>query len=214
LNGKLSPLMPATGSPQEVHVYDPIPLDQLPTVTLPAGPNFTGIAVDKDGRIYAVSWNTPDVWRFSPTGELQRHRRLAEGQLNNLLDIDISDDNRLLIGNDKGFAVRLPVVNFVGTGGGTLPKSSYKVIQIKDATGADASGPTFVSWADPQKITVPHVTIKGKKFEDLNSNGVQNIGEPGLEGWTIFADLDNSGTLGAAEPFAVTDALGKYNLDV
>jgi len=190
-------------------------LDQLPTVTLSPGPNFTGIAVDKDGRIYAVSWNTPDVWRFSPTGELQRHRRLAEGQLNNLLDIDISDDNRLLIGNDKGFAVRLLVANFTGTGGGTLPKSSYKVIQIKEPNGTDpAAGPVFVSWADPQKITLPHVTIKGKKFEDLNSNGVQNIGEPDLEGWTIFADLDNDGMLGAAEPFAVTDALGKYSLDV
>src|SRR5439155_18548775 len=145
----------------------------------------------------------------------QRHRRLAEGQLNNLLDIDISDDNRLLIGNDKGFAVRLPVANFIGTGGGTLPRSSYKVIQIKEPNGTDpAAGPVFVAWADPQKITLPHVSITGKKFEDLNANGVRNLGEPGLAGWTIFADLDNSGTLGGAEPFAVTDALGNYSLDV
>ena len=215
LNGKLYALTPPGGDTQAIHVFDPLTLDPFPTVTLPAGPNFTGIAVDEDGRIYAVSWNTPDVYRYSPTGQLQRHRRLAEGQLNNLLDIDISDDDRLLIGNDKGFAVRLPVSKFTGTAGGTLPRSAYKVIQIKEPNGTDpASGPTFVAWADPQKITLPHVTITGRKFEDLNADGVRNMGELGLGGWTIFADLDNSGTLGAAEPFAVTDERGNYTVDV
>jgi hypothetical protein len=215
LDGKLYALTPPGGGPQAIHVYDPVTLDPLPTVNLPAGPNFTGIAVDKDGHIFAVSWNTPDVYRFSPTGQQQRHRRLAEGALNNLLDIDISDDDRLLIGNDKGFAVRLKAASLTGTGGGTLPKSTYKVFQIKEPNGTDpASGPTFVSWADPQKITVPHVTVAGTKYEDANVNGVRDTGELGLAGWTIFADLDNSGTLGGAEPFAVTDAQGNYSLDV
>jgi hypothetical protein len=203
------------GGPQAVHVFDPVTLTAYPVVNLPAGPNFTSVAADKNGLIYAVSWNTPDVYRFSPTGQLQRHRRLAEGQLNNLMDIDISDDNRLLIGNDKGYVVRLPVANFTGTGGSTLPRTYYKVIQVRDPNGVDpAEGPTFVAWADPQKITLPHVTVTGRKYHDLNANGVRNLGEPGLAGWTIFADLDASGTLGAAEPFAVTNSLGNYTLDV
>ncbi|HKB04300.1 MAG TPA: hypothetical protein VKD90_18900, partial [Gemmataceae bacterium] len=215
LDGKLYALTPPGGGPQAIHVYDPATLDPFPTVTLPADPNFTGIAVDADGRIYAVSWNTPDVWRYSPTGQLQRHRRLQEGELNNLLDIDISDDDRLLIGNDKGFAVRLPVTKLTGTSGATLPKSAYKVIQIKQPNGTDdAAGPTFVAWADPQKITLPHVTVGGRKFEDLNGNGVRKLGEPDLAGWTIFADLNANSTLDPAEPFAVTDAQGRYSLDV
>jgi hypothetical protein len=214
LDGKLYALQPATGSPQVIDVYDPLTLDKFPSVTLPAGPNFTGIAVDKDGRIYAVSWNTPDVYRFSPTGQLQRHRRLQEGELNNLLDIDISDDNRLLMGNDKGFAVRLPVANFIGTGGGTLAPSAYRRFQIKEPDGTDAAGPVFVAWADPQKITLPHVTVTGRKFEDLNTNGVRNTGELGLAGWTVFADLNANGTLDTGEPSAVTDDLGNYSLDV
>jgi len=215
LNGKLYALTPPDGGPQAVHVYDPLTLDAFPTVNLPSGPNFTGIAVDKQGRIYAVSWNTPDVYRFSATGDEQRHRRLEGGQLNNLLDIDISDDGKLLIGNDKGFAVRLPVANLTGDGGGTLPRKNYKVIQMLEPNGTDpSSGPTFVSWADPQEITLPHVTITGKKYEDQNTNGVRDTGEPGLEGWTIFADLNENGTLDPTEPFAVTDSLGKYSLDV
>ena len=215
LNGKLYALTPSGGGPQAVHVFDTVTLTSFPTVTLPAGPNFTGIAVGKGGAIFAVSWNTPDLYLFSPTGQLLRHRRLQEGQLNNLLDIDVSDDGRLLIGNDKGYMVRMQVANFTGTSGATLPKSKYRVIQIKDPNGVDpAEGPTFVAWADPQEITLPHVTITGRKLDDLNTNGVRDTGEPGLEGWTIFADLNESGTLDLSEPFAVTDALGNYSLDV
>ena len=125
---------------------------------------------------------------------------MEEGQLNNLLDIDISDDGRLLIGNDKGYVVRLEVANFTGSGGGTLPQSSYtRSFRSRTRTAIDpAEGPTFVSWADPQEITLPHVTVTGRKYDDLNTNGVRDIGEPGLAGWTIFADLNESGILDAA----------------
>jgi hypothetical protein len=215
LNGKLYALTPPSGDEQEIHVFDPLALDQFETVSLPAEPNFTGIAVDRRGRIYAVSWNTPDVWRFSPTGQQQLHRRLEGGQLNNLLDIDISDDGKLLMGNDKGYVVRLAVANFTGNGGGTLPKRLYKVIQVMDANGTDpAEGPTFVSWADPQEIEIPHVTVTGRKFHDLNTNGVRDLGEPGLTGWTIFADFNENGLLDAGEPSAETNELGQYTLDV
>lgn len=215
LNGKLYALTPPSGDEQEIHVFDPLTLDQFPTVSLPAEPNFTGIAVDRRGRIYAVSWNTPDVWRFSPTGNEQLHRRLEGGQLNNLMDIDISDDGKLLMGNDKGYVVRLAVANFTGDGGGVLPKRLYKVIQVLQDNGVDPSdGPTFVSWADPQQIDVPHVTVKGRKFHDLNTNGVRDLGEPGLAGWTIFADFTENGVLDAGEPSAQTDADGRYTLDV
>ena len=215
LNGKLYALTPPSGDQQEIHVFDPLTLDQFDTVSLPAEPNFTGIAVDRRGRIYAVSWNTPDVWRFSPTGNEQLHRRLEGGQLNNLMDIDISDDGKLLMGNDKGYVVRLAVANFTGDGGGTLPKRLYKVIQVMDPNGTDpAEGPTFVSWADPQQIDVPHVTITGRKFHDLDTDGVRDLGEPGLAGWTIFADFNENGLLDTGEPSAETNELGQYTLDV
>ncbi len=53
--------------------------------------------------------------------------------------------------------------------------------------------------------------IYGTKFEDSNQNGIQDQGEPGLEGWTIFLDGNRNGTLDAGEVSTVTDSSGKYS---
>ncbi|MHC4398953.1 MAG: SdrD B-like domain-containing protein [Planctomycetota bacterium] len=53
-------------------------------------------------------------------------------------------------------------------------------------------------------------SISGRKFEDLNGNGAQDPGEPGLEGCTIFLDRDRDGSLGPSEPSITTDANGDY----
>ena len=63
-------------------------------------------------------------------------------------------------------------------------------------------------------VPAPHVSVAGAAFEDVNASGVRDAGEPGLAGWTVFADLDTDGALGAGEPFAVTDAGGRYRLQV
>ncbi len=52
--------------------------------------------------------------------------------------------------------------------------------------------------------------ITGTKFNDLNANGVQDVGEPGLEGWTIYLDENNNGTLDVGETSTLTDASGDY----
>ena len=56
-------------------------------------------------------------------------------------------------------------------------------------------------------------SISGRKFDDLNADGVQDPGEPGLEGWTIFIDDDGDGFLDDAERSTVTDADGNYLFD-
>jgi hypothetical protein len=63
-------------------------------------------------------------------------------------------------------------------------------------------------------VPAQHVTVAGAEFEDVNANGVRDVGEAGAAGWTVFADLDNNGVLSAGEPFAVTDANGNYRLQV
>jgi len=63
-------------------------------------------------------------------------------------------------------------------------------------------------------VPAQHVTVAGVEFEDVNANGVRDAGEAGVAGWTVYADLDNNGLLGASEPFAVTDAGGRYRLEV
>jgi|GEM_PF-1633728 protocatechuate 3,4-dioxygenase beta subunit len=59
----------------------------------------------------------------------------------------------------------------------------------------------------PAFIGYPIARINGKKFNDLDSNGIFNVGEPGLSGWTVFANgLLSSDT-------STTDANGNYVLE-
>ncbi|MEM6646846.1 MAG: GEVED domain-containing protein, partial [Bacteroidota bacterium] len=56
----------------------------------------------------------------------------------------------------------------------------------------------------------PAGEIGGRKWHDENADGEQNNGEPPLEGFVFFADLDGSGTLDAGEPSSTSNAEGAY----
>ena len=57
-------------------------------------------------------------------------------------------------------------------------------------------------------------SVTGVKFHDLNSNGIRELTEPGLPGWTIYSDLDGNGLVGLREPKTITGADGSYVLAV
>src|SRR5207302_968506 len=42
-------------------------------------------------------------------------------------------------------------------------------------------------------------TISGQVFNDLNGNGIKDVGEPGQQGVTVFLDSNNNGVLDAGE---------------
>lgn len=71
--------------------------------------------------------------------------------------------------------------------------------------------PCFNDGVD-QALIESSCSVSGVKFEDLNSDGVLNPEEPGLAGWTIFADFDGNAQPDAGEPSAVTDSSGSYTL--
>src|SRR5207237_5736640 len=54
------------------------------------------------------------------------------------------------------------------------------------------------------------ISISGQAFNDVNGNGSKDIGEPGLQGWTVFLDTNNNGTLDFGEPSTLTDSKGNY----
>ncbi|QDU26633.1 Serine-aspartate repeat-containing protein D precursor [Anatilimnocola aggregata] len=63
-----------------------------------------------------------------------------------------------------------------------------------------------------------NTAVSGTVYEDVNSNGVRDGGENGIAGWTVYLDLDNSGTLnndaaGTQEPSAVTNVDGDYRIN-
>ncbi|MEP6169485.1 MAG: Ig-like domain-containing protein [Rhodopirellula bahusiensis] len=56
--------------------------------------------------------------------------------------------------------------------------------------------------------------VTGRKFEDVNENGLYDAGEPGVEGAYIYADLDGDNLPDLGEPFAITDENGLYSIDL
>ena len=62
-------------------------------------------------------------------------------------------------------------------------------------------------------LTIGAGALYGTKYNDLDGDGQRDADtEPGLEGWTIFADTDGSGYPDPGEPVVVTDANGDYAL--
>src|SRR5207249_1755844 len=58
----------------------------------------------------------------------------------------------------------------------------------------------------------PPGEVAGTMWHDRNGNGRRDPDEPGLEGFTIFVDLDNNTKLDEGEPSTVTDKDGHYSL--
>jgi serine-aspartate repeat-containing protein C/D/E len=52
----------------------------------------------------------------------------------------------------------------------------------------------------------------GAVFNDLNVNGINDSSDPGLAGWTVFADINSDGQFNAGEPSTVTDVKGKFTI--
>jgi hypothetical protein len=63
--------------------------------------------------------------------------------------------------------------------------------------------------------TITNVTgsISGRKFIDVNVNGIPDVGEPGIAGFTIYIDLNRNNTLDSSEPSTLTDATGSYQFN-
>jgi protocatechuate 3,4-dioxygenase beta subunit len=47
-------------------------------------------------------------------------------------------------------------------------------------------------------------------YSDINANGSQDNGEPGLAGWYVFIDLGETGQYANGDPYVLTDANGNY----
>ncbi len=52
----------------------------------------------------------------------------------------------------------------------------------------------------------------GVKWHDIDADGIRDVGEPGMPGIYIYADLDKNGSIALGEPAAITDANGNYNI--
>lgn len=109
-----------------------------------------------------------------------------------------------------------------------LPPDDYDVIEILPSEDWEVSigfdnklSATVVAGTqvtlDFANFSLTHGAIQGTIYNDLNFDGVRQIDvetgeflEPGLEGWTVFVDLNLNSIQDAAEPFTTSDADGRY----
>lgn len=114
------------------------------------------------------------------------------------------------------FVDKTPVIS-----GGTnsFNKGTYTVSETGDSSytaefsgDCDASGMVSLDIGDKLKtctltntaIDVPTYRLHGQKFSDLNGSHTWNEGEPALNGWTVFIDDNENGSLDTGERSMVT----------
>ncbi len=60
---------------------------------------------------------------------------------------------------------------------------------------------------------IPHVTITGQVFNDLNGNGKRDANESALNNFSVYIDANNNGRFDANETFVKTGANGAYTIN-
>ncbi|MDA3874927.1 MAG: PKD domain-containing protein [Kiritimatiellae bacterium] len=97
---------------------------------------------------------------------------------------------------------------------GTLPTTIVVTDLSDDGADPDPNGngdPTEAGENDPTSITLTG-SIGDFVWNDVNGDGVQDIGETGIPGVTVFLDLNTDGTLDGGEPSDITGANGAYDI--
>jgi hypothetical protein len=83
--------------------------------------------------------------------------------------------------------------------------------------GATTTNPLAVAVSGGANVASANVgisnvgAVSGYIYDDVNGNGVQDGGEAGLSGRTVWLDRAINGVIGATEPFITTDVTGYYS---
>jgi secreted trypsin-like serine protease len=88
---------------------------------------------------------------------------------------------------------------------------------VKPSSGSTQTTRVFVGGVSPIKafgVTPIKGRVSGLIFHDTNGNGLQDSGELGLPGWTVYSDLNQNAQYDLGEPATATCANGSYALDV
>ena len=87
----------------------------------------------------------------------------------------------------------------------TSPTNNYGD-HVTVSAGSTATGENFVDTATATNTA----SIAGTVFDDANDNLKQDTGEAGLSGWTLYLDLNNSGSFVTGDPTTTTGSNGTY----
>ncbi|WP_293341034.1 collagen binding domain-containing protein [Microcoleus sp. CAWBG58] len=99
-----------------------------------------------------------------------------------------------------------------------LPPGTYQVREVQQPnfrqTTPNPAPITITSGTNASNINFGNNfnagTIAGTKFNDINSNGRLDPGEPPLANWQIYLDLNRNNRLDGGEPSTITNLQGNY----
>ncbi|MGV3512808.1 MAG: beta strand repeat-containing protein [Novosphingobium sp.] len=101
------------------------------------------------------------------------------------------------------YSVLVPVANF----GNADPATTYMYLYVQ----MGAAGTDWITNGGFEEWNLQNAgSVTGTKFNDLDSDGVRDAGENGVQGVTVFIDTNDNGVLDSGERSTVTDANGNY----
>jgi LPXTG-site transpeptidase (sortase) family protein len=90
------------------------------------------------------------------------------------------------------------------------PTHTPTVTDTPTPTPTVTNTPTHTPTNTPTSI--PMATIGDRVWNDVNGNGVQDPGEPGIQNVRVFIDLDNDDSYDVGEPTDLTNSSGNYSI--
>ncbi|HND54046.1 MAG TPA: SdrD B-like domain-containing protein, partial [Pirellulaceae bacterium] len=108
-------------------------------------------------------------------------------------------------------SVRIPAgaaqvtVDVTGVNDGQLDGS--RVVKLSASATGYNSASSILNVRD-----IPFAQLRGAAFDDRDADGVRDVGETGLSGWTMYLDADGDAVLDPGELSATTDADGAYSI--
>ncbi|TWU47692.1 SdrD B-like domain-containing protein [Rubripirellula reticaptiva] len=185
------------------------------TLLLPAGdtpPQFsTSLSESVDGQSIIAYASDQRAFTIDPaTGRTTSVVELAETQgfdyaataVGQELFVGSSGSSGTLVYNDAWVLQRTMTTNFTRQGfGGGLYEDSGLVVSV-------SSGQTTADVSFGYRSTLG--TISGTILDDVNSDGISDVGDQPRVGVDVFLDSNRNGVLDAGEVFVTTDAAGTY----
>jgi hypothetical protein len=186
------------------------PAEGFYTVTATSGQNVSNLNFgNQSGTITGLVFNDLNANGVHDSGEPPLSGWTVYLDLNNDGTLD-PNDPRIVTGTDGTYL-------FTGLAPGTY--TVREVLQAGWVTTEPAVGAYTITIVDTSTVAINKdfgnfklITISGTVFNDINGNGTQDAGEPGLANWIVFDDVNNDGVLDPGEPFTTTDPSGHYTL--